>query len=109
MNDQNSRIVDDLSSVFAAFPLKSLRHVRENAHRLIRRQYQDEQGGGCLFTLLSELLPPALRIFSPKSLTKYFGGDAEAVQFAAPRALVRLWDGLVDDEHVIGRYGHGRR
>lgn len=92
-----SRVEDDLHFCFEQFPLACLLHLRENRHRLIRGHYQDSQGGGCLFFLLSELLPRAQRITSKPELTRFFTGGSgdpfcEQPEYQPARYVVRIWD-----------------
>ena len=98
------QLVQDLEFVFARFPLTALLHLRANRHRLVRSAYMMPDGRGCIFFLLSELLPPEQRISSASELTRYFGGDPAAPQYQPGRWLVRLWDRHICDG-VRTRYG----
>lgn len=97
-------IKDDLRTVFGYFPLACLLHLRANRHRLIRGKYF-EDGRGCMFYLLSEVLPAEERIDRPAALTRHFTGRSgypacEEPQYQPARWLVRLIDGL-----ACPRYG----
>jgi hypothetical protein len=101
------RIESDLRHVLANFPTHCLEHVLANRHRLIRNAYFDGNGGGCLFGLLSELLPADRQIRTKKDLTRFFTGSsgpvaAELPQYQPARWLVRGIDGC---EEAKSRYG----
>lgn len=101
------KVWDDLNSVFLRFPVRCLQHVLTNRHRLISGSYQDAVGNGCLFYLLSELLPS--KIDSREALTRFFTGAvgypaSESETFKPARWLVRLIDCQICDR-VRDRYG----
>ena len=97
------RIISDLRFVFSKFPTECLLHLSENFHRLVSGVYRDEQGRGCLFFLLSELL--AAPIDSREALTRYFtGGSGDPYKdfpvYQPAKWLVRIIDG-----EPVKRYG----
>jgi hypothetical protein len=100
--------MDDLRSALGFFPTDALVHVLNNRHRLIRGAYR-RAGKGCLFNLLSEILPADQQISTREDLTRFFtGSTGEAVrelpQYQPARWLVRL----VDGQDCLGRYGDYR-
>lgn len=108
MKSGMDQVRDDLWFVFDYFPTRCLRHVLENRHRLIRKQYFDGRGNGCLFYLLSEQLAADQRIVSRETLTRFFTGNSgypacEAAVYQPARWLVRLVDEQVC-ERVKSRY-----
>jgi hypothetical protein len=99
------QVIDDLQFALSYFPLRSLIHVRANRDRLIRSAYRRGEKG-CLFNLLSEVLPINQQINSRQNLMQFFTGmrDLDASQIAEyqpARWLVRL----VDGQDCGGRYG----
>ena len=95
----------DLIACFQRFPLASLLHLRENFHRLIRGHYRTD-GGGCVFHLLSEVLPE--RIASRRDLIGYFTGTAanecdESV-YRPAKHIVKIWDGDLSHPDTLTRY-----
>lgn len=105
MKSSHELVRADLLHVFDYFPLDSLRFVRANSHRLIRKAYRDDKGNGCLFGLLSCQLPAEQRIESRRGLIRFFTGGsseehAKLPEYAAPKWLVRLIDG-----ESVARYG----
>jgi hypothetical protein len=100
--------INDLRFALSFFPTEALMHLRSNRHRLIRGAYR-RAGKGCLFNLLSEVLPADQHIDTRESLTRFFTGTSgEAVrelpQYQPARWLVRLFDG----QDCNGRYGNYR-
>ncbi len=103
-----AQVRDDLWFVLDFFPTEALQHLLKNRHRLIRKQYFDGQGNGCLFFLLSESLPPEKRIVSRETLTRFFTGASgypacEMDVYQPARWLVRLVDEQICDR-VRERY-----
>ena len=89
-----ARIKSDLQYVFNYFPTASLEHVLANRHWLIRQHYEDGNGGGCLFRLLSEPLTADRQITKIAELTRFFTGAsgpvaAELPEYQSARCLVR--------------------
>lgn len=101
----NRQLWSDLLYVFGMMPWMCLLHLRSNRHRLVRGVYRAKNGRGCLFFLLTELLPAERRIDSRATLTRFFGGDPHAPEYAPAKWIVRLWDGMVCEE-VRQRYGN---
>lgn len=104
--DPRKLVREDLRHCCGFFPLACLVHVVQNAHRLMRGQYTNGDGGGCLFYLLSERLPKSRRIDSRESLTRHFTGGSgegfrELPQYQPAKYLVRLIDG---DRSAAERY-----
>ena len=104
------KIRDDLRYVLDKFPLESLEHLNrsENRERLVRGAYYTPEGEGCMFYLLSEVLPEPDHILNLEDLTFHFTGGSgvlfrERPEYQSARNLVRLFDGsnLTDP----GRYG----
>jgi hypothetical protein len=98
----HSQIIRDALYCFSKFDIACVQHLRDNAHRLVRHTYMDEDGNGCVFGLLSENLPAHLRIRDRGSLTTWFTGGCgpmyrELPEYQAARYLVRIWDG--DRDH----------
>jgi len=99
-------VQEDLRHCCSYFPLECVMHVVQNAHRLMRGKYTDGSGRGCLFYLLSELLPADRRIDSRERLTRHFTGGSgegfrELPQYQPAKYLVRLVDG---DKSAAERY-----
>ncbi|HEY7091003.1 MAG TPA: hypothetical protein VH518_23100 [Tepidisphaeraceae bacterium] len=99
------QVFDDLRYALGFFPLKSLIHVRASRSRLIRGHYRRD-GKGCLFNLLSEVLPADQQIISRETLTRFFTGVSgegarDLPEYQPARWLVRL----VDGQNCEGRYG----
>jgi len=108
MKRGRDQVRDDLWFVFDFFPTECLHHLLENRHRLIRKQYYDGRGNGCLFYLLSETLPADKRIVSRETLTRFFTGASgfpacESPVYQPARWLVRLIDEQIC-ERVRERY-----
>jgi hypothetical protein len=102
------QVFNDLRFAASFFPTESLSHLRANRHRLVRGAYR-RAGKGCMFNLLSEVLPADQQIDTRESLTRFFTGTSgEAVrelpQYQPARWLVRLFDG----QDCAGRYGNYR-
>ena len=95
----------DLISSFQHFPLASLLHLKANFGRLIRGHYK-RNGGGCIFHLLSEVLPE--RIESRMDLISYFTGqvanDCNDAVYLAPKHVVKVWDGDLSLPQTVSRY-----
>jgi len=107
----NEQVQTDLRSIFSAFSLECLGHLRDNAHRLTRRAYRLQDGRGCVMYLLSEPLPEEMRIDSKIALMRFFGpaygseeSIAESPDYQPARWIVRLWD----EQDCQGRYGNCR-
>ncbi len=99
------QVVADAVDAFDKFDVDHVEHLRGNIHRLIRGNFNDDSGGGCIFHLLSELDGPGAWIDSKESLTRYFtGGCGEAfrhrLEYQPAKWLVRVWD-----KQEISRYG----
>src|SRR4029078_8741151 len=111
----HSQIIRDALYCFSKFDIACVQHLRDNSHRLVRHTYMDEDGNGCIFGLLSEILPAHLRIRDRGSLTTWFTGGCgpmyrELPEYQAARYLVRIWDG--DRAHRPDsryEYSRGRR
>jgi hypothetical protein len=102
------QVKDDLRFALGFFPTEALLHVRANRHRLIRGAYR-RAGRGCLFSLLSEVLPADQQITTREDLTRFFTGSTgenvrELPQYQPARWLVRL----VDGQDCLGRYDEYR-
>ena len=98
----HSQIIRDALYCFSKFDIACVQHLRDNAHRLIRHTYMDDDSNGCIFGLLSEVLPAHLRIRDRGSLTTWFTGGCgpmyrELPEYQPARYLVRIWDG--DRDH----------
>jgi hypothetical protein len=92
-----ARLKDDLRFVFAYFPRESLVHLRNNFHRLSYGSYVGPDGTGCLFHILSEVLPPKERIVSRETLTWHFtggttGAHRELPSYQPARYLLKAFD-----------------
>ncbi len=100
------QIIGDALYCFSKFDPSCVRHLRDNAHRLVRGSYADGRGRGCIFGILSELLPAGERIHDRESLTTYFTGGhgplyRERECYQPARYLVRVWDGDRDPGTVL--------
>lgn len=92
------QIIEDALYCFSKFDLRCVQHLRSNTHRLIRHSYNDDQGNGCIFGLLTETLPVRQQIRDRSTLTSWFTGGSgpmyrELPEYQAARYLVRVWDG----------------
>ncbi|MCA9051157.1 MAG: hypothetical protein KDA89_20615 [Planctomycetaceae bacterium] len=107
---QQTRLQEDLRSVFHSFPLSCLYHLRANSHRLVRGTYRDAKGRGCIMYLLSETLPAVNRIDSKPALVSYFaeGKGDESPEYQPAKWIVRLWDNSIC-RSVLERYGPNPR
>ncbi len=90
-------LVQDLKTVFDAFPLTAVQHLRANMHRLIRGKYVDDSGNGCIMYLLSEVLPHDRRIRRRSDLIRHFTGGVSLEnralsEYIAPYHVVQVWD-----------------
>ncbi len=95
--DDNDHEGPDKAVVFARFPRESLIHLRNQFHRLSYGSYASPDGTGCLFHILSEVLPPNQRIVSRETLTRYFTGGSgglhrELPSYEPARFLVHAFD-----------------
>lgn len=100
------QIIGDALYCFSKFDASCVRHLRDNVHRLVRGSYADGRDRGCIFGILSELLPAADRIHDRESLTTYFTGGhgplyRERESYQPARYLVRVWDGDRDPGTVL--------
>ena len=100
-----AQIKRDLFACFEHFPIESLLHLRNNFDRLIRGAYRKE-GGGCIFHLLSEVLPE--RIQARPDLIRYFTGkaaeDCDAPVYLPAKHIVKIWDADLRHPHTAVRY-----
>ncbi|MFZ4766319.1 MAG: hypothetical protein ACOYMN_15315 [Roseimicrobium sp.] len=92
------QIIRDALYCFSKFDVACVEFLRDNAHRLTRHTYMDEEGNGCIFGLLSEPLPEKERIRDRSALTTWFTGGCgylfrERPEYQPARYLVRVWDG----------------
>lgn len=98
------KVREDLFFCLDQFPQSGLKNLLQNRNNLIRSQYSNNYGRGCLFYFLSEG-----RIHSRETLTHYFTGGSgfpycEMELYQPARWLVRL----IDDQcchQVCARYG----
>lgn len=98
------QVIDDLRYIFRQMPLACLKHLQQNRGRLIRGKYTTADGGGCIFSLLTEILPESQRINSRESLIRFFGGNPQSEHYQPAKWIVRLWDYSIC-EGVRQRYG----
>jgi hypothetical protein len=104
-----AQLIEDALYCFSRFPRACVAHLRDNVHRLVRGRYRTSDDRGCVFGILSELLPAAERISDRESLTRHFTGGhgethREQERYQPARYLVRAWDGENDPGTVL-RYG----
>ena len=103
-NDQelaglHPQVLSDLRYALSYFPLASLILLRESKNNLLRGRFA-KGPNGCVFNLLSRVLPASQRITDKASLTRFFTGGSADVDRKYPemecyqpaRNLVRLWD-----------------
>jgi hypothetical protein len=100
-----AQIKRDLFTCFARFPIESLLHLRNHFDRLIRGAYR-KNGGGCIFHLLSEMLPQPIQ--SRQDLIRHFTGqaldDCDAPVYLPAKHLVKIWDADLSHPHTAIRY-----
>ncbi len=95
----------DFLTVSAYFPTESLLHLKSNFARLIRGHYK-MNGGGCIFHLLSEVLPKPIE--SRQDLIRYFTGktasDCDDPEYLPAKHIVKIWDADLNHPHTKERY-----
>jgi hypothetical protein len=106
LRNLHPQIIGDALYCFSKFDPACVRHLRDNVQRLVRGSYSDGRGRGCIFGILSELLPATQRIHDRESLTTYFTGGhgplfRERECYQPARYLVRVWDGDRDPGTVL--------
>jgi hypothetical protein len=106
LRNLHPQIIGDALYCFSKFDPACVQHLRDNVQRLVRGSYSDGRGRGCIFGLLSELLPNGQRIHDRESLTTYFTGGhgplfRERECYQPARYLVRVWDGDRDPGTVL--------
>lgn len=99
MNKLHPQAWDDLVAALSYFPIASLILLRESTNHLIRGRFEDGPNG-CIFNMLSRVLPPEERIIDKCSLTRCFTGGSGKIdpkyplmsEYQPARNLVRLYD-----------------
>lgn len=101
----HAQIKRDLFACFDRFPIESLLHLRNHFDRLIRGAYR-KNGGGCIFHLLSEMLPE--KIQARPDLIRHFTGkaaeDCDAPAYLPAKHIVKIWDADLRHPHTSVRY-----
>lgn len=100
-----ARLKDDLRFVFARFPRESLVHLRNNFHRLSYGSFVGVDGTGCLFHILSEVLPPRKRIVSRETLSWHFTGGTSGVHRELPSYQPARYLLKAFDQKRLARFG----
>ncbi len=103
------RIVQDLKYVLGHFPTRNLLRLRSMLKKgqVIRGNYVDHTGNGCVFNVLSRGMPEAMQIDSKSSLIQFFTGYkslrfASLPEYQPAKYFVKLWDGSPE---AVERYG----
>ena len=99
MNKIHPQLWDDLVAALSYFPIASLILLRESRNHLVRGRFEDGPHG-CIFNMLSRVLPAEERIIDKCSLTRFFTGGSGKIdpkypkmsEYQPARNLVRLYD-----------------